>query len=117
MADELTKMNGFAEDFEKAVTPKVLEGPEEMFLFQCTECGGVHFRHAGYIETLLPYVRADKQAKVDSGSYQVKVCVKCRRCFVWYNEQMYDVTDLIDLDAWEKAEKDLHKATGPGGEC
>jgi hypothetical protein len=30
---------------------------------------------------------------------------------------MRDITKLIDLKAWEKAEKDLHTSTGPGGQC
>lgn len=29
----------------------------------------------------------------------------------------YDVTDKIDMDAWDKAERELHRATGPGGQC
>lgn len=35
----------------------------------------------------------------------------------WINEQMYDVTDQIDLKAWEKTEKEAQAATGPGGQC
>ena len=45
------------------------------------------------------------------------VCVKCRKSFIWYNEQMYEVTDIIDIEAWAKAERELNEATGPGGEC
>lgn len=45
------------------------------------------------------------------------ICVSCKRAFVWLNEQMYDVTDQVDLAAWEKTEKEAHKATGPGGQC
>ena len=104
-------------DFEKAITPKVVEKPDDMFLFQCSKCGNVHFRHAGYVEMLLPFIRADKEKKVSKDSYGVHVCTKCRQCFVWYNERMRDITKLIDLKAWEKAEVDLHRATGPGGEC
>jgi len=66
---------------------------------------------------LLPFVRADKTKSVQTDSFDVKVCTHCRRCFIWYNEQMHDVTGLIDLGAWEKAERELHNATGPGGQC
>ena len=103
--------------FVKAITPEVMDTTDDMFLFKCSECGNVHFRHAGYVEMLLPYIRSDKEKKVDKTSYGVHVCTKCRQCFVWYNDRMRDVTKLIDLEAWQKAEADLHRATGPGGEC
>jgi hypothetical protein len=65
----------------------------------------------------MPFVLADKQKKVAEDSYNVKVCTKCKKCYIWYSEQMYDVTKLIDLKAWEKVEKEMHVATGPGGDC
>lgn len=104
-------------DFERAVMPTVVKDPDEMFLFQCSGCGNVHFRHAGYVEMLMPFIRADKEKKVSKDSYSVHVCTKCRQCFVWYGEKMRDITALIDLEAWEKAEVELHAATGPGGQC
>ena len=30
---------------------------------------------------------------------------------------MYDITDRIDLEAWEELEREMEKCTGPGGEC
>jgi len=48
---------------------------------------------------------------------QVMVCVKCKHSYIWVSEQMYDVTEHVDLNAWEKTEKEAHKATGPGGQC
>jgi hypothetical protein len=30
---------------------------------------------------------------------------------------MYEVSDQIDLEAWERFEKQAVKATGPGGQC
>lgn len=109
--------NGFTGEFEKCVNPQIVKKPDELFLFQCSGCGNVHFRHAGYVEMLMPFMRADKEKKVGKDSYSVHVCTKCRKCFIWYNERMRDVTELIDLAAWEKAERELNKATGPGGEC
>ena len=103
-------------EFEEKITPKKITNPKDLFMVQC-ECGGVHFRHAGYIEMAMPYILADKTKKVTKDSYQVQVCVKCRKSYVWYDSQLYDVSDLVDLNAWEKAEKELHKATGPGGQC
>lgn len=112
-----TMANDMKDEFEKAITPEVIDRPGDMFLFQCSKCKNVHFRHAGYVEMLMPFIRADKEKKVSKDSYSVHVCTKCKRCYVWYNEQMRDVTKLIDLKAWEKIEKELHLATGPGGQC
>lgn len=105
-----------APGFIEKVTPK---SPEEagVFLFKCLGCQGVHFRHAGYVTSLVPLMRAGQDKTVVTHDYQVMVCVKCRRSFSWINEQVYELTSQIDLSAWEKSEKDLHKATGPGGQC
>lgn len=102
------------EGFVDRVTPKPL--PENVHLYKCS-CGGLHFRHAGYMETMLPFLRAGGEKRVNLESQQVKVCVACKRSFIWVNEQMYDVTDRIDLKAWERTEKEAHMATGPGGNC
>lgn len=80
-------------------------------------CNGVHFRHAGYIHTMLPFMRSNQEKKVELQQYQVMVCVKCRASYVWVYDQLYDVSEHIDLEAWEKLEKEAHKATGPGGQC
>ena len=87
-------------------------------IIKCPECNGIHFRHAGYIETATPFIEAGGQSRIINESHQVKVCVKCRHAYAAIgSEHMYDVTDSIDVEAWEKAEKELQKATGPGGEC
>lgn len=104
------------EGFQSKITPKRLASADDLFLFKCP-CGNPHFRHAGYVNVVMPFVRADKQKRMTSDDYTVNVCTKCRRCFSWVSEQMYEVTDLIDLEAWAKAEVELHKATGPGGQC
>lgn len=103
-----------ATGFVERITPKEL--PKNVFLFKCS-CGGEHFRHAGYISTLVPFLRSGGEKRIGLDDYQTKVCVKCRKCYAWINEQMYDVTEHIDLEAWQKAEVELNKATGPGGEC
>lgn len=103
-------------DFEKRTIPIKAKSPKDLFLFQCG-CGCIHFRHAGYIESLMPYMRADKSKHVSEDSESVLVCTKCRKCYVWVNNQMWEITDLIDLHAWEKTEKEMHKMTGPGGNC
>jgi hypothetical protein len=99
--------------FEEKATPKKLT--DELIIFKC-KCGNLHFRHAGYIETFLPWASVAKEVKLEKHSYQVMVCTKCKSCYI-FHEQMYDVTDMIDLEAWEKIEQELHKATGPGGNC
>jgi hypothetical protein len=109
---ELVSLN---DEFSEKITPKKIEG-NDLFLFKC-ECGGMHFRHAGYVEMMMPYIKANKEKNVTTDSYPVKVCVKCRKSYVWADSQMYEVTDQIDLEAWEKFEKEAHKATGAGGNC
>jgi hypothetical protein len=57
------------------------------------------------------------EKKMTCEPHQVMVCVKCKKSTLWVNGQMYDVTERIDLKAWEKTEKEAHAATGPGGQC
>ena len=102
-------------EFSEMTKAKKFED-DEMFFFKC-ECGNIHMRHAGYIETLVPFIKANKQKEVNKTSYQVHVCTKCRKSYIWYDSQMYDVSDKIDIKAWQKAEVELNEATGPGGEC
>ena len=102
------------EGFKERVSPKKTD--DTIFFFKC-KCGGHHFRHAGYMEVMLPFMRAGGEKRVGMDQTAVKVCVACRKCYIWLNEQMYEVTDKIDLNAWERAERELHKATGPGGQC
>ena len=104
-------------EFDEKITPKKITDPKSMFMVQCPKCEGVHFRHAGYVQMAMPYITASKEKKVAQDSHQVMVCVKCREAYVWYDSQLYNITDLIDLEAWEKAEKELYDCTGPGGEC
>jgi hypothetical protein len=103
-----------AEGFRERVTPKPLG--ENLFAFKCA-CGRKHFRHAGYMQFLMPYLKPGGEKRVSCEEYRVMVCVACKRSFVWANEQMHDVTDQIDLEAWERTEREAHKATGPGGQC
>jgi len=93
-----------------------LTATEDILMFNC-ECGNVHFRHAGYVEVLVPWVNSSKVGKVGKDSLQVMVCTRCRKAYVYLNDKMYDVTDHIDLKAWEKTEKEMQSATGPGGDC
>jgi len=97
----------------------IIRPKEEMksLLIRCKGCGGIHFRHAGYIESLIPYADDDGRTRKDVRSTQVKVCVKCKRCYVYLGDDIYDITDDIDIKAWESTEKELQKATGPGGNC
>lgn len=100
-----------------------LENFDDMIVFKCPgtyrrkPCGHTHFRHAGYMQFLIPWMKSDKKRKISKESTQVMVCVKCRSAYVYLNDTFYDVTDKIDLQAWEKTEKEMQKATGPGGEC
>ena len=109
------------EGFSEKVTPK--EIPDDVFLFECPKvvdgkrCNNTHVRHAGYVQELIPFIRSGGEKRVANEKRQVMVCTKCRACYIWINEQMYDITDKIDLEAWEKLEREMDNATGPGGEC
>ena len=105
------------EGFIKRITPVKPKEEEGVFLFKCPNCAGIHFRHAGYVRSLVPFIRAGDERRINADSVAVHICVKCKTAVVWINEQMYDITDQIDLKAWEATEKEAHKATGPGGEC
>jgi len=91
-----------------------LEDCDSIFL-EC-ECGKKHFRHAGYLETIVPFVSGDG-GKICNDSHAVKTCCSCRKSYVAIGSKVYDVTDQVDIDAWEKFEKVAHKTTGPGGQC
>jgi len=96
-----------------ATTTPIEECPA---IFLMCECGKAHFRHTGYIETIVPYIGDDGNKTVGE-SHMVKTCCSCRKSYVSIGPKTYDVTDKIDIKAWEKFEKEAHKATGPGGNC
>lgn len=103
------------EGFKERVTPKPL--PKDVFLFECPGCKNVHFRHAGYVQVLAPFIRPGNERRVDKNSVQAMVCTQCKKVYIWVSEQMYDVTDRVDVNAWERTEKEMQRATGPGGDC
>lgn len=120
------KLDNEINEFEKKVTPLKVKNKKDLFFFRCNKkdgrfriktCDNIHFRHAGYVEMVVPFIRADKQKGMSADSFSVKVCTRCRSCYIWYNEQMHDITDIIDVKAWEKTEKVMQKMTGPGGDC
>lgn len=114
-------------EFDKMVSPKKLSEAQAAFFFVCPSksvdpfgvkpCGNRHFRHAGYFEAMMPLIQADGQKRVCKTSEQVHICTVCKSAYIWYDSQMYDVTDLIDVKAWEKTEREAQLATGPGGQC
>lgn len=111
-----------AEGFVEKITPQ--EPGENLFLFKCPTkhedgkvCGHVHYRHAGYVKVMLPYLKPGNVKEMIVDNHSVMVCVLCKHCYVWAGGQMYDVTKHIDLTAWEKLEKEMYRATGPGGDC
>lgn len=105
-----------AEGFSERVSAKRLD-EAKIFLHKCGNCSGVHFRHAGYVEVLVPFIRSGDEKRMLMQSEPVKVCVNCKHSFVWINEQVYDVSDKIDLQAWDRTEREAQRATGPGGQC
>lgn len=101
--------------FRERITPKEIDD-SKLFLFKC-ECGEYHFRHAGYMRVMLPFLEPGGEKRMTCEPYQVMICVSCKKATIWVNSQMYDVTDRVDLKAWEKTEREAQAATGPGGQC
>lgn len=122
-ATDLVLKASIGKAFNEKQKAQEIKDPNELFMFMCRkkhdgkECGNIHFRHAGYIETMAPFVNQDQKGEVVKASIQVMVCTVCKSCYVWVNQKMYDVTKHVDLNAWEKTEKEMEKATGPGGDC
>lgn len=108
-------------DVDQAMFTSKVKNTDELSLFKCTTCGNVHFRHAGYVEAMTPYMELkpgkEPEVKSSTTSLQVKICTSCKSCYVDHTGKMYDITKHIDLDAWDSTEKELHKTIGPGGNC
>lgn len=113
-AKQMEMVHPASAGFVECVTP--IEPPDTVHFFKC-ECGSIHYRHAGYVKTMVPFMRSGAEKKVSVANEQVMVCVSCKKSYAWINEQMYDISAQIDVKAWERAERDLQAATGPGGEC
>ncbi len=89
----------------------------DIFIIKCPKCGRVHFRHAGYLEVMTPYVDANLGKMLSVDSKPVKICVSCKTAHVIVDGKVIDMTEQIDLGAWERTEVEAHKSTGPGGQC
>ena len=75
-------------------------------MIKCPGCGHRHFRHAGYIETITPFVEAGGAGRAINDSHPVKICVKCKKAYAAIgSEHMYDVSKYVDVKAWEETEK------------
>lgn len=105
------------ERFKQSEFIKPLENTDSMFLLKCPKCGGVHFRHAGYVHTMIPYVDPKQGPLVAAEPKPVQVCVNCKTSVFYAENRFHDISSHIDLQAWDKTEKEAHKATGPGGQC
>jgi hypothetical protein len=103
-------------DLVQMCAVKTLEDADAYF-FRCPSCKGLHFRHAGYLQTLFPYASPKEGMGVASDSKHVMVCVKCKSSYVAMDGKIINVTKHIDLEAWEEFEVEAERATGPGGEC
>lgn len=105
--------------FKQSELIKKLEDNEgtSLFLLHCPNCDSIHFRHAGYVEVVVPYTEKENEVKTITASQPVKMCVECKHSFFQNDGRLYDVTNKIDLNAWETTEKMMHKVTGPGGQC
>lgn len=114
-----TAPEGASAKLAQLARPIKVEKHDDLLMFVCPtpECKNIHFRHAGYIELQVPHLTADRKEKLATDSIAVRVCTKCKSCFIWFGMKCYDVTKLIDLEAWDKTEREMQHATGPGGQC
>lgn len=127
-ANALELVHPDGDGFKQKVDPKKIDG--KIFLFRCSKilkgdpadesvpverCNNPHLRHAGYVKNIIPIMRTQQLKEVVFESVNVHVCTKCRSCYIHVDGQTYDVTEHIDLQAWEKVELEMDKAIGPGG--
>lgn len=112
----VTKTKSLPEGLQQKDFSKKLENAD-VFIIQCPACGKPHFRHAGYMEVMTPFVDAKNGAMLSVDSKPVKICVSCKAAHIMVDGQIIDVTEQIDLKAWAKTEVEAQEATGPGGQC
>jgi predicted RNA-binding Zn-ribbon protein involved in translation (DUF1610 family) len=94
-----------------------VKSSEHLMAFKCPECGSYHFRHAGYMKAVIPFIKPEGSPTAILETHQVMVCISCKKSYLFMSDKAVDVSDKIDLDAWKRSEEELHAATGPGGEC
>lgn len=105
------------ERFNQSEFVSKVENTNDLFLLKCPKDGNVHFRHAGYVYPMTPYVDPKRGAQVSSVQTPVMVCTTCKSVLFYFDSKFHDITSHTDLEAWDKTEKEMHKATGPGGDC
>lgn len=104
--------------FDPTGTVKDIDSATLDFLLACPKCGGYHSRHAGYFTTKSAYKNVEERGgSTFTTTVPVHICIKCKTPIASLGGVMYDVSKYVDLNAWEKTEKEAHAATGPGGQC
>ena len=104
--------------FDQKDLVKPLDNTDSILLLKCPKCGHTHFRHAGYMITVTPYLEIKTQSVNNvSTNNPVHICIKCKTAILAVEGKIHDVTDHVDFEAWNKTEKIAHETTGPGGQC
>ena len=93
-----------------------LADTEKLQLLRCPICGGMHFRHAGYMLPLLPFLEKG-ESKVQVNQAPVYICINCKAGIIHVDGKIHDVSGFVDMSKWEQTEKLAYKMTGPGGQC
>lgn len=91
----------------------------ELNLIKCPSCEGVHFRHAGDIMVARPYKRHDgKEApNEDVLECRVRVCVGCGKPYAVVYDTIFDASEYVNVEKWDKVNKFIEGLTGTDAHC
>lgn len=89
---------------------------DKLQLMGCPSCGHMHFRHAGYVLPLTPYVEKG-ESKMMTEQVPVYICIKCKTSLTAIGGKLHNMSKVVDVASWEKTEVEAHKKTGPGSQC
>jgi hypothetical protein len=70
------------------MTEKKIKG-----FFTCQKCRNVCFTNVGHVRVFSDII----QPKTD-----VEMCTQCKSCYVWIKGEVYNVTEMINLEDKEK---------------
>ena len=91
----------------------------ELNLVRCPSCGGVHMRQAGNVLTYRKYDYQSKRhmGEVDTTSHLVFICIGCGKPWVSVNDDLFDASEEIDVEKFDKVNKALEQDTGTNPHC
>lgn len=95
------------EEYRKRLLPQIVRRPEDLRLFECPHCHGILFDRATNIVRFEPFKDFPEDSRgVERRFYSVQVCRGCQAHYAWIDEQMYEITKIVDVTAWKEAERE-----------